>query len=129
MQKGLEAMGNLNIYKEQLNEYTTVPNYFIDNYMEDANEAQLQVYFYLLRMVSANLPVSVEDIVSKFKHSEKEVLRALKYWELQKLLSLDFDANKTVVSVTTSKPPGSTWIAGEIVAKTEERNRKLKLAN
>lgn len=92
-------MGNLNIYKEQLNEYTTIPNYFIDNYMEDANEAQLQVYFYLLRMVSANLPVRVEDIVSKFKHSEKEVLRALKYWELQKLLSLEYDGGKNLIGI------------------------------
>ncbi len=97
--KGLDAMGGLNIYKEQLNEYTVISNYFIDNYMEDANEAQLQVYFYLLRMASANLPVSVSDISNKFKHSEKDVLRALKYWELQKLLSLDYDENKNLAGI------------------------------
>lgn len=107
IRKGPEAMGNLNIYKEQLNEYTTVPNYFIDNYMEDANEAQLQVYFYLLRMVSANLPVSVEDIVSKFKHSEKEVLRALKYWELQKLLSLEYDGSKNLIGIHIHSMPAT----------------------
>ncbi len=92
-------MASLNIFKEQLNEYTLISNYFIDHYMEDANEAQLQVYFYLLRMVSANLPVSVADIAEKFKHSEKEVLRALKYWELQNLLSLDFDAQKNLTGI------------------------------
>mgnify|MGYP003546885511 CR=1 FL=1 len=62
-------------------------------------EAQLQVYLYVLRMINANLPFSVEDIVNKFQHSEKEVLRALKYWELQKLLSLDFDENKNLVGI------------------------------
>lgn len=92
-------MGGLNIYKEQLNEYTTISNYFIDHYMEDANEAQLQVYLYLLRMISANLPVSVADIVAKFRHSEKEVLRALKYWELQQLLSLEYDCNKNLTGI------------------------------
>ncbi|MBQ7775185.1 MAG: DnaD domain protein [Lachnospiraceae bacterium] len=92
-------MAALNIYKEQLNEYTVISNYFIDHYMEDANEAQLQVYLYLLRMVSANLQVSVADIADKFKHSEKEVLRALKYWELQKLLSLDFDNKKNLTGI------------------------------
>ena len=92
-------MSSLNIYKEQLSEYTTISNYFIDHYMEDANEAQLQVYLYLLRMISANLPVSVADIVAKFKHSEKEVLRALKYWELQKLLSLEFDSDKNLTGI------------------------------
>lgn len=97
--KGLDAMSGLNIYKEQLSEYTTISNYFIDHYMEDANEAQLQVYLYLLRMISANLPVSVADIVAKFKHSEKEVLRALKYWELQKLLTLEFDNDKNLTGI------------------------------
>lgn len=92
-------MGGLNIYKEQLSEYTTISNYFIDHYMEDANEAQLQVYLYLLRMISANLPVSVADIVTKFRHSEKEVLRALKYWELQQLLSLEFDNEKNLTGI------------------------------
>ncbi len=92
-------MAGLNIYKESLNEYTLLSNQFIDNYMEDANEAQLQVYLYVLRMINANLPFSVEDIANKFKHSEKEVLRALKYWELQKLLSLDFDENKNLVGI------------------------------
>ncbi|MBR4083539.1 MAG: DnaD domain protein [Lachnospiraceae bacterium] len=92
-------MSSLNIYKEQLSEYTTISNYFIDHYMEDANEAQLQVYLYLLRMISANLPVSVADIVAKFKHSEKEVLRALKYWELQKLLTLELDSDKNLTGI------------------------------
>lgn len=92
-------MAGLNIYKESSNEYTLLSNHFIDNYLEDANETQLQVYLYVLRMINANLPFSVEDIVNKFKHSEKEVLRALKYWELQKLLSLDFDADKNLVGI------------------------------
>lgn len=92
-------MAGLNIYKESLNEYTLLSNQFIDNYMEDANEAQLQVYLYILRMINANLHFSVEDIANKFKHSEKEVLRALKYWELQKLISLDFDSDKNLVGI------------------------------
>ncbi len=92
-------MAVLNIYKDNLSEYTVISNYFIDYYMEDANEAQLQVYLYLLRMVSANLPVSVADIADKFKHSEKEVLRALKYWELQKLITLEMDSRKNITGI------------------------------
>ena len=100
-------MGGLNIYKEQLSEYTTISNYFIDHYMEDANEAQLQVYLYLLRMISANLPVSVADIVTKFRHSEKEVLRALKYWELQQLLSLEYDNEKNLTGIRFHSLPSA----------------------
>lgn len=98
-------MSALNIYKESSNEYTVISNYFIDHYMEDANEAQLQVYFYLLRMTHANLPVSVSDISRKFKHSEKEVLRALKYWELQKLLSLEYDQDKNLTGIRIEGVP------------------------
>ncbi len=98
-------MAGLNIYKQSLNEYTLLSNQFIDNYMEDANEAQLQVYLYLLRMIHANIPFTVEDIANKFKHSEKEVLRALKYWELQKLISLDFDENKNLTGIHLNTIP------------------------
>lgn len=101
-------MAGLNIYKESLNEYTLLSNYFIDNYMEDANEAQLQVYLYILRMINANLPFTVEDISNKFKHSEKEVLRALKYWELRKLISLDFDKDKNLVGIHLESIPQPT---------------------
>ena len=65
-------MAGLNIYKESLNEYTLLSNHFIDNYMEDANEAQLQVYLYILRMINANLPFTVED---KKKLKQKELKR------------------------------------------------------
>lgn len=92
-------MAALNIYREQMCGCTIISNTFIDYYMADANEAQLQVYLYLLRMVSANLPVSVADIADKLDHSEKEVLRALKYWELQKLLSLDYDNKKKLTGI------------------------------
>ncbi len=103
-------MAGLNIYKESLNEYTLLSNQFIDNYMEDANEAQLQVYLYLLRMINANLPFTLEDIVNKFKHSEKEVLRALKYWELQKLISLDFDADKNLTGIHLESLPSTQTV-------------------
>lgn len=101
-------MAVLNIYKENLSDYTVLSNHFIDYYMEDANEAQLQVYLYLLRMVSASLPVSVADIADKFKHSEKEVLRALKYWELQKLITLEINSAKTVTGIHFHEVPAPT---------------------
>lgn len=51
--------------------------------MKDANDAQIKVYLYLLRMMTAGLTTSVSDIADKFNHTEKDVLRALKYWEKQ----------------------------------------------
>lgn len=92
-------MAQLTIYKDNYIESTAISNYFIDKYMKDANDAQLKVYLYLLRMIHANMPFGVSDIADKFNHTEKDVLRALRYWEKQKLLSLDYDGDKNLVGI------------------------------
>lgn len=92
-------MANLAIYKDNYIESTAISNYFIDNYMKDANDAQLKVYLYLVRMVHANMAFGVSDIADKFNHTEKDILRALRYWEKQNLLSLEFDAGKNLTAI------------------------------
>ncbi len=83
----------LAIYKDDSENFTMVCNCFIDEYMKDANDAQLKVYLYLLRMLSANQATSVSDIADKFNHTEKDVIRSLKYWEKKQLLTIDYDAS------------------------------------
>lgn len=89
----------LTIYKDNDIDSTAVSNLFIDEYMKDANDAQLKIYLYLLRMMNAHLATSVSDIADKFNHTEKDVVRALKYWEKSGLLTLDFDKNKNLVGI------------------------------
>ena len=84
-------MNRLNIYQNH-KEQTAVSNCFIDDYMAEANDAQLKIYLFLIRMMSANLPTSVIDIADKFNYTEKDVLRALMYWESRQLLALEYDA-------------------------------------
>ena len=84
-------MNRLNIYKNTHQEQTPVSNYFIDEFMADANDAQLKIYLFLIRMMNANLPTSVTDIADKFNYTEKDVQRALMYWESKGLLSLEYD--------------------------------------
>ena len=74
-------MSRLTIYRDDYSDATIVSNQFIDEYMENANDAQIKVYLYLLRMMHANLPTSISDIADKFNHTEKDVVRALSYWE------------------------------------------------
>ncbi len=92
-------MAHLTIYRETTPDSTVVSNLFIDEYMRDANDAQLKVYFYLLRMMGARQATSVSDIADKFNHTEKDVLRALKYWQGLKLLDLDYDNAKNLVGI------------------------------
>ena len=92
-------MSRLKIYQDSHTDSTVISNCFIDEYMKDANDAQLKVYLYLIRLMSANMSTSISDIADKFNHTEKDVLRALKYWEKQKLLTLDYDESKTLVGI------------------------------
>ncbi len=92
-------MGRLTIYKDNYVDATTVSNIFIDEYMKDANDAQLKIYLYLIRMMNANMSTSVSDIADKFNHTEKDVLRALKYWEKNNLLSLEYDESRNLIGI------------------------------
>ena len=92
-------MACLTIYKDNDVDSTAVSNLFIDEYMKDANDAQLKIYLYLLRMMNAQLATSVSDIADKFNHTEKDVVRSLKYWEKCGLLTLDFDKDKNLVGI------------------------------
>lgn len=91
-------MARLTVYKDNQVDSTVVSNLFIDEYMKDANDAQLKVYLYLLRMMNAHQATSVPDIADKFNHTEKDVIRALKYWEKQGLLDLDYDDSNSLIT-------------------------------
>ena len=86
-------MSCLTIYRDDYSDATIVSNQFIDEYMENANDAQIKVYLYLLRMMHANLPTSISDIADKFNHTEKDVVRALSYWEKKNLVRIEYDEN------------------------------------
>ncbi len=92
-------MARLTIYKDFNMNSTAISNRFIDEYMEGANEAQLKVYLYLLRMLGAGQATSVSDLADKFNHTEREIIRSLKYWEKQQLLTMDYDAQGIPVGI------------------------------
>lgn len=92
-------MSRIKIYKDSHADYTAISNRFIDEYMKDANDAQLKIYLYLVRAMNAGLSTSISDIADKFNHTEKDIMRALKYWEKAKLLSLDFDESKALIGI------------------------------
>lgn len=92
-------MSPLTIYRDGCDDATVVSNLFIDEYMKDANDAQLKIYLYLIRTVSSHKATSVSDIADKFNYTEKDIVRALKYWERSKLLSLEYDEAKNPVGI------------------------------
>lgn len=111
-------MSPLMIYKDNYSDATLISNRFIDEYMKDANDAQLKVYLYLIRMMSANLPTSISDMADKFNHTERDIIRALQYWAEKKLLVLDYNEAGHISGIhiqDLDKMP-----KGEIVALTSK---------
>ena len=100
-------MAKLTIMNETAADATVISNIFIDKYMKDANDAQLKVYLYIFRMVQSHTAFSVSDIADQFNHTEREVLRALKYWEKLKLMALTFDSSKTLIGISLLEPVSS----------------------
>ncbi len=92
-------MGRVMISQNYGEDSTSVSNIFIDEYMQDANDAQIKIYLYLLRMMSSNLATSVPALADKFNHTEKDVLRSLKFWEKKGLISLEFDSAQNLAGI------------------------------
>jgi len=97
--RGDFVMAGFVVYQDSYIGATIVSNRFIDEYMTDANDAQLKVYLYLVRMLNAHLETSVSDIADRFNHTEKDVIRAFKYWEKKGLLTIEYDESGILTGV------------------------------
>ena len=97
-------MGVFAIYNDKDTDSTVVSNLFIDEYMKDANEAQLKVYLYLARRMNAGQATSISEMADRFNHTEKEIARSLRYWEKKGLIAIDVDKNGTLLGVHLCDP-------------------------
>lgn len=93
-------MADITLHRDNEFQKTVVPNYFIDAYMVRANGEYVKIYLYLLRCMSdPSMSFSISDFADKFEHTEKDIIRALKYWEKMHLLRLEFDDNKELTGI------------------------------
>ena len=92
-------MGNITLCKDYSSEITIVSNNFIDRYMNETNDAQIKIYLYLLRCMNAHDPLTVGDIADRFNYTEKDVIRALKYWDKKKVVSLSFNSSGSLTCI------------------------------
>lgn len=103
-------MEDITLYKDNGNSTTAIPNRFIDEYMTAANGEFVKIYLYLLRcMNSPDCSFSVSRTADKFNHTEKDIQRALRYWEKMHLLRLEYDEDKSISGIyflDSSDAPG-----------------------
>lgn len=84
---------------------TLVENEFIDNYMAAANGEYVKVYLLLLRCLhNPNMALSIPQMADFLENTEGDILRALKYWEKESLLTLEYDESGNVIGVEVGRP-------------------------
>lgn len=67
-------------------DFTMLSNAFIDSYMVDANGEYVKVYIYLLRCLSDNRKLSLNELSLSLDLTTKEIKMAIRYWTDKKLL-------------------------------------------
>lgn len=83
---------------------TIVSNCFIDEYMAEANGAQLKVYLYLMRCIEADEPVTVPLLADRFNYTETDIMKSLLYWARKGIISLEFDEDRNVSGIILNDP-------------------------
>ncbi len=88
---------------------TCVSNAFIDEYMKDANGEFVKIYLYLLRLLGQDeLDIDISLLAEKLDHTERDVKRALSYWEKCKLISLEYNSSDELTGICFLEPSGNS---------------------
>lgn len=119
-------MNKISLHAEGISDVTIVPNIFIDQFMPSANGAYVKVYLYLLRCFMGNCPeVTISSIADRLENTEKDIIRALTYWEKLNLLTLTRNANKEILSIhladiSSNAQSNDPVIAGDLDTELDE---------
>lgn len=94
-------MSMIQLKSDYSHNHISVPRVFIDKYMADANGEFVKVYLFLLRCMgsSGTSDCSISAIADHFNYTEKDILRALKYWEKVGVLSIEVNDKNQLTGV------------------------------
>lgn len=93
-------MHKLTIRTQCKNNTTNIENEFIDTYMPKANGEYVKVYLYLLRHLNAaDTCITLAHIADSLDNTERDILRALKYWEKKGLLLIAYNEHGDICGV------------------------------
>ncbi len=84
---------------------TILSNAFLDVHMPKANGEFVKIYLYLLR-ISQNpvRDISLTEIADRLTCTERDILRALRYWEKSGLLTVQMNDDRTIERITFADP-------------------------
>lgn len=113
-------MTDITLHTKSKSTVTCVSNTFIDEYMADANGEFVKIYLYLLRCINAAENFSISKMADKFDHTEKDIKRALKYWEKKHLLQLEYNSGEQLTGICLCEPVSAVTQDSEHVEKPKE---------
>lgn len=99
---------------------TSVHNSFIKNYMLDANGSYVKVYLYLSMCIQSGVKnLSISSLADMMENTEKDILRALHYWEKKELLVLQRNAaSNAITSIEMINPDELKKATSEVLPKS-----------
>lgn len=99
---------------------TVIPNQFLDHYMPQANGEFVKIYLFLLRAQNCADSLNLTSMADRLSCTERDILRALKYWEKAGLLSLTADTSGNITEIYFLEYPA----ADQALAAKEEPQTK-----
>ena len=82
-------MDNILLCSNHIPLVTSIHNTFIEKYMLRANGSYVKVYLYLSKCIQAGQDdLSISSLADQMENTEKDIIRALNYWEKQGLLRI-----------------------------------------
>lgn len=87
-------MSTFTLKQDGFKDYTSIPNCFIEKFMPKAAGEFVKIYIYILKCLEENrAELSISRIADVFNDTEKDIIRALKYWQKKGLLTLSFEGD------------------------------------
>ena len=120
-------MADITLHTSSENGVTCVSNAFIDEYMRDANGEFVKIYLYLLRLLGHDEPdIDISILAEKLDHTEKDVRRALAYWEKSGLVSLEYNSSDELSGVCFLEPTlhADTFTGKDSLCNSNDSNKK-----
>ncbi|QHQ60472.1 DnaD domain protein [Anaerocolumna sedimenticola] len=132
-------MSTIILNSNSVSDITIIPNLFIDQFMPSANGSYVKVYLYLLRCINCptDIEISISSIADRLDDTEKDIIRALCYWEKINLISLVRGSDNDIISITINDinnlnfkdaDPIQETIQATVAAMTKESNEKMEPA-
>ena len=88
---------------------TLITNEFIDRHMPKANGEFVKVFLFLLRHLNDPCAsITIPTIADCLDNTEKDILRALRYWETEGLICVERDEDGRITSIEMEKAPCAT---------------------